>query len=292
MPLADPRHDTLLNLAYILAFLLCFLKGKAAMLQYPDINPVALQFGFLKVHWYGLMYLVGIFGGWGLALFRAKRINNTWTTEQIGDVIFFAALGAVLGGRTGYMLFYDLSHFLAEPWSIFKVWEGGMSFHGGLLGVLLSLLLYSYKFERPFFELTDFIAPLVPIGLGAGRLGNFINCELWGRVTHVSWGMVYPNSLAGPWPRHPAPLYEFFLEGIILFTILWWFSVKPRPRMAVSGLFLLCYGSLRIIGECFRQPDAQLGFLAFNWLTMGQLLSFPMILIGMYLFYSAYNRKI
>ena len=261
------------------------------MLQYPEINRVALQLGLLKVHWYGLMYLVGIFGGWGLALSRAKRTDSAWTKEQIGDLIFFAALGVILGGRTGYMLFYDLPHLLAEPWAIFRIWEGGMSFHGGLLGVLISLLIYSRKFNRPFFQLADFIAPLVPIGLGAGRIGNFINGELWGRVTTVSWSMVYPDPLAGGLPRHPAPLYEFLMEGIMLFIILWIFSARPRPRMAVSGLFLICYGSFRIIGECFRQPDSQLGFLAFDWLTMGQLLSFPMILIGAYLFFRAYQQK-
>lgn len=261
------------------------------MLQYPIIDPVALQIGPLKIHWYGLMYLVGIFGGWGLALFRARQLNNAWTSEQIGDVIFFAALGVVLGGRAGYMLFYDLPHFLTEPLSLLKIWEGGMSFHGGLLGVLVSMYLYSRKFKRPFFELTDFIAPLVPIGLGAGRIGNFINGELWGRVTDVPWGMVYPNPLAGPLPRHPSPLYEFVLEGVVLFTILWCYSAKPRPRMAVSGLFLICYGFFRIIAECFRQPDIQLGYLAFNWLTMGQLLSLPMILFGSYLFYRAYHKN-
>lgn len=261
------------------------------MLQYPIINPVALALGSLKVHWYGLMYLIGIFGGWGLALLRAQRAQNTWTSEQVGDLIFFAALGVVLGGRTGYMLFYDLPHFLAEPWAIVRIWEGGMSFHGGLLGVLISLFIYSLKFHRPFFELTDFIAPLVPIGLGAGRIGNFINGELWGRVTDVPWGMVYPNTLAGTLPRHPAPLYEFLMEGVLLFTILWLFSAKPRPRMAVSALFLVCYGSFRIIGECFRQPDPQLGFLAFDWLTMGQLLSFPMVAIGAYLLFQAYQQK-
>lgn len=260
------------------------------MLLYPEIDPVALKLGPLKIHWYGLMYLVGIFGGWGLALLRAKRPDSQWTAEQVGDVIFFAALGVVLGGRVGYMLFYDLPHFLAEPWAVFEVWSGGMSFHGGLLGVLISLLIYSRKFKRPFFELTDFIAPLVPVGLGAGRIGNFINGELWGRVTNVSWGMVYPNPLAGPLPRHPSPLYEFVLEGVILFTILWWYSAKPRPRMAVSAMFLICYGCFRIIGECFRQPDPQLGFLAFGWLTMGQLLSFPMVAIGAYLLANAYNQ--
>lgn len=261
------------------------------MLQYPIIDPVALYLGPLKIHWYGLMYLVGIFGAWGLALLRAKRPPyNTWNSEQVGDLIFFAALGVVLGGRIGYMVFYDLPQLLTQPLTLFKVWDGGMSFHGGLIGVLVSLVIYGRKIQRSFFELADFIAPFIPLGLGAGRIGNFINGELWGRVTDVSWGMVYRNPVAGSLPRHPSPLYEFLLEGVLLFTILWFFSIKPRPRMAVSGLFLVCYGSFRIIAECFRQPDPQLGFLAFGWLTMGQLLSMPMVLIGIFLLYKAYHR--
>lgn len=258
------------------------------MLIYPEINPIAFRIGPLDAHWYGLMYILGFLSAWLLGILRAKKPHSPVKPEQIGDMVFSAAIGVIVGGRVGYMLFYALPDFLAHPLLIFKVWQGGMSFHGGMVGVIVALLLYSQKIKIPFFALTDFIAPLVPIGLGAGRIGNFINGELWGRVTTVPWGMLYPN--AGPLPRHPSELYEFFMEGILLFIILWLFSKKPRPRMAVSALFLIFYGIFRCIGEYFRQPDAQLGFIAFDWLTMGQLLSIPMILIGFYLLHRAYRR--
>lgn len=259
------------------------------MFIYPHINPIAFHIGPLAVHWYGLMYAVGFLGGWGLALMRARKPGSGWTKDEVSDLVFYAALGVIVGGRTGYMLFYDLPNFLAHPWIIFETWKGGMAFHGGLLGVLIAVWLYSRKTKKPYMAIVDFIAPIVPIGLAAGRIGNFINGELWGRVTNVPWGMVYPN--AGPLPRHPSELYEFLLEGIVLFTILWWYSAKPRPRMAVSGLFALCYGSFRIIGECFREPDPQLGFIAFGWLTMGQLLSIPLVIIGIILVTMAYRKK-
>jgi len=247
------------------------------MLHYPHINPIAFELGPIKVHWYGIMYLVGFAGAWALALYRGQKTGR-WNANQVSDFIFFAALGVIVGGRVGYMLFYNLPNFIHQPWIIFEVWDGGMSFHGGLLGVALALWLYSRKLHRSVWELTDFAAPLVPIGLGAGRLGNFINGELWGRVTTVPWGMIYPK--AGPLPRHPSELYEFLLEGVLLFIILWWFSAKPRPRFAVSAMFLLCYGSFRFFAEFFRQPDPQLGYLAWGWLTMGQILSAPMIIGG------------
>ncbi len=259
------------------------------MFIYPHINPVAFKLGPLQVHWYGLMYIVGFFIAWGLGLYRAKKPNSGWTAEQVADLIFYAALGAVLGGRIGYMLFYDLPNFLSNPLIIFKVWQGGMAFHGGLLGVVFAVWLFGRHAKKGFAEVADFISPLVPLGLAAGRIGNFINGELWGRVTTVPWGMVYPN--AGPYPRHPSEIYEFFLEGILLFLITWIFSSKQRPRGAVTGLFLICYGTFRIIGECFRQPDIQLGFIAFNWLTMGQLLSIPMVLIGLATMVCAYKKQ-
>lgn len=259
------------------------------MLIYPQINPIAFHLGPLAVHWYGLMYIVGILGGWALALYRAKKPNSGWTADEVSDLIFYAALGVVLGGRIGYMLFYDFSNFIHAPWTILQLWNGGMAFHGGLLGVLIAIWLYSRRVQKPFMELIDFIAPLVPIGLAAGRIGNFINGELWGRVTTMPWGMVFPNG--GPLPRHPSQLYEFFLEGIVLFTVLWIYSSKPRPRMAISGMFALLYGSFRIIGECFRQPDWQMGFIAFNWLTMGQLLSIPLVIAGILLLYFAYHPR-
>lgn len=259
------------------------------MLQYPQMNPVALQLGPLKVHWYGLMYLVGFALAWILATLRARKPNSGWTSEQVGDLIFYGAIGVVLGGRVGYMLFYNFSQFIAAPWTIFAIWDGGMAFHGGLIGVFIAIALFARKYHKSFFEVSDFVAPLVPLGLAAGRIGNFINGELWGRVTDQPWGMVFPNG--GPLPRHPSQLYEFFFEGIILFIILWLYSAKPKPRMAVSGLFLLCYGCFRFSLEFFRQPDIQLGFVAFGWMSQGQLLSIPMIIGGIAVLIWAYKKN-
>ena len=258
------------------------------MLAYPHINPIALQIGPLAVRWYGIMYLIGFSSAWFLALYRAKRPNSGWAKEQVSDLIFYCALGVLIGGRLGYMLFYDFLDFLHNPLSIFRIWDGGMSFHGGCLGVITSVWFFSRKSHKPFFAVGDFLAPLVPLGLAAGRLGNFINGELWGRIASVPWAMVFPN--AGYLPRHPSMLYEFFLEGIVLFAIIWIYSAKPRPRMAVAGLFLIGYGTFRIIVECFRQPDIQLGFIAFDWLTMGQLLSLPMVIAGVVFMFLAYRN--
>lgn len=259
------------------------------MLSYPQINPVALDLGVIKIHWYGLMYLVGIGGAWLLASRRLKDFDPTWSKEKLSDLVFWVAMGVILGGRLGYALFYDLSAYLAEPLKILRVWEGGMSFHGGLIGVMLATWLFGRRNGKSFFQLMDFIAPLVPIGLGAGRIGNFINAELWGKVTDVPWAMVFPNG--GPDPRHPSQLYQFALEGVALFLILWLYSRKPRPTMAVSGLFAICYGIFRFIVEFVRVPDAQLGYLAWNWLTMGQVLCLPMILGGIGLMVWAYRRQ-
>ncbi len=258
------------------------------MLTYPNIDPVALSLGPLKIHWYGLMYLIGFAVVWWLGRIRARRPDSGWDAEQISDLVFYGALGAVLGGRLGYILFYSFPFFIADPLSIFKVWQGGMSFHGGMVGVFVAMWLYGRKFHKGFFQITDFIAPLVPIGLGAGRIGNFINGELWGRVSDGPWAMVFPN--AGALARHPSQLYQAFLEGIVLFIILWLYSSKPRPTMAVSGIFLIFYGLFRFIVEFVRVPDAQLGYLAFGWLTMGQVLSIPMILIGLLFVWWAYYR--
>ncbi|HHM04344.1 MAG TPA: prolipoprotein diacylglyceryl transferase [Gammaproteobacteria bacterium] len=248
------------------------------MLTYPDIDPVAIHLGPVKVHWYGLMYLAGFAAAWWLGRRRAARPGSGWNDQQVGDLIFYGALGAVLGGRVGYILFYDFDSYLENPLRMLKVWEGGMSFHGGLLGVIVAMWLFGRKQGKPFLGVTDFMAPLAPIGLGCGRIGNFINGELWGKVSDAPWAMVFPTG--GPLPRHPSMLYEAFLEGAVLFALLWWYSSKPRPAGAVSGLFLLGYGVFRFAVEFVRVPDAQLGYLAFGWLTMGQVLSTPLIVAG------------
>ncbi|MCG7200973.1 prolipoprotein diacylglyceryl transferase [Marinobacter pelagius] len=260
------------------------------MLQHPQFDPVAISLGPVKIHWYGLTYLVGFVAGWWLGRLRTRKPWSPVTEEQMGDLLFYLALGVILGGRFGYVLFYNFDTFLADPLWLLRVWEGGMSFHGGLLGVIFAMWWYGRKVGSGFWRLADFVAPLVPVGLGAGRIGNFINGELWGKPTDVSWGMVFPqapDSLA----RHPSQLYQFALEGVALFVILWWFSANPRPRMAVSGLFLVCYGIFRFLVEFVRQPDPQLGYLAFDWLTMGQVLSTPMILAGAALMFIAYRRN-
>lgn len=248
------------------------------MLIAPDIDPVAIHIGPLKIHWYGLMYLVGFVGGWAVGVYRAKQPHSEWQRNEVADLLFYIALGVVLGGRLGYVLFYNLGYYLKHPLEIFFIWTGGMSFHGGLIGVIVAMWWYGRKTKRHWLAVTDFIAPLVPIGLGAGRIGNFINHELWGRVTDVPWGMVFRN--AGPLPRHPTQLYEFALEGIALFLVLWLYARKPRPVGAVSGLFLIGYGVFRFAVEFVRVPDAHLGYLALDWVTMGQILSLPMVIAG------------
>jgi len=248
------------------------------MLTAPAIDPIAIHLGPLKIHWYGLMYLVGFVGAWWLGVYRAGRPGSGWKPQEIGDLIFYGVIGVILGGRLGYVLFYKLNYYLANPLEVFYIWTGGMSFHGGLLGVIIAMWFYGRRTNRTFFGVADFVAPLTPLGLGAGRLGNFINHELWGRVTDVPWGMVFPSG--GPLPRHPSQLYEFSLEGVALFVILWFYARTPRPPAAVSGLFLLCYGTFRLVVEFAREPDAHLGYLAFGWVTMGQVLSLPMILLG------------
>jgi len=258
------------------------------MLMYPDIDSVALRLGPVEVQWYGLMYLIGFVGGWWLGRVRARKPNSGWKSVEIDDLLFYIALGVVLGGRFGYMLFYNIGGWLDNPLEVFRIWQGGMSFHGGLLGVLLACWLYGRKTGRTFFVVTDFIAPFITIGLGAGRMGNFINGELWGRPTELPWGMVFPYVDAQP--RHPTMLYEAFLEGLVMFIILWWFSSKPRPTMAVSGLFLICYGVFRLGIEFIREPDAHLGYLAFGWVTMGHILSLPMLLCGLLFMSIAYRR--
>jgi phosphatidylglycerol:prolipoprotein diacylglycerol transferase len=260
------------------------------MLQHPQIDPVAIAIGPLKIHWYGLTYLVGFAAGWWLGRLRSRKPWSPVNEEQVGDLLFYLALGVILGGRFGYVIFYNFDAFVADPLWLLRVWEGGMSFHGGLLGVMLGMWWYSRKIVAGFWRMTDFVAPLVPVGLGTGRIGNFVNGELWGKPTDVPWGMVFPQA-PDALARHPSQLYQFALEGVLLFIILWWFSAKPRPRMAVSGLFLICYSVFRFAVELVREPDAQLGYVAFNWLTMGQALSLPMAVAGLILMTIAYRRN-
>lgn len=257
------------------------------MLTYPRIDPVLFSLGPLKIHWYGLMYLVGFAGVWLLGQKRAKAPWSQIKPEVIEDLVTYGAMGVILGGRIGYVLFYNPGEFLSNPLILFKIWQGGMSFHGGVLGVFAAMWWLGRKYGLSMLQLTDAIAPTAPIGLGAGRLGNFINSELWGRPADVPWAMVFPNG--GPEPRHPSQLYEMFLEGFVLFAILWIYTGKPRPKMAATGLALFCYGCFRFFVEFFRMPDAQLGYLALDWVTMGQILSTPMMLIGGWLFYKAHK---
>ncbi|WP_191601303.1 prolipoprotein diacylglyceryl transferase [Marinomonas algicola] len=261
------------------------------MIDYPNIDPIAVSLGPLSVHWYGIMYLIGFAGAYLLGTYRAKLSSGNWTKDQMSDVIFYGAMGVILGGRIGYILFYQFEGLLSDPLSLFRIWEGGMSFHGGLLGVIVAMLLFSRRYNKHLIDVTDFIAPLVPIGLGAGRVGNFIGGELWGKATEASWGMVFPND-PSQLVRHPSQLYQFVLEGIVLFVILWFFSQKQKPRYCVSGMFLLFYGLFRIVVEFFRQPDAHIGYLAFDWLTQGQLLSLPMVFGGVALILYGYKSSL
>jgi phosphatidylglycerol:prolipoprotein diacylglycerol transferase len=262
------------------------------MLIYPHLNPVAFQLGSFNVHWYGLMYLLGFTAAWGVLAYRIKysTFPRGFTYQELSDILFYAALGTIIGGRLGYMLFYAREDLYQDFFLLFQVWKGGMSFHGGLIGVIITLSCYGLHKKKYLGDIADFVIPAVPLGLAFGRLGNFINGELWGRVTDVPWGMVFPDG--GPVPRHPSQLYEFFLEGVCLFLILWFFSLKPRPRWSVFGLFLICYGTFRIFIEFFREPDPQMGFIAFGWLTQGQLLSVPMVVIGIVMMTFAYTRPV
>ncbi len=261
------------------------------MLSQPAIDPVAFSVGPLEVHWYGLMYLLGFAAAWWLGRVRARQAWRGWQPSELDDLVFYVAVGVIVGGRLGYVLFYDLERFLAAPSALVAVWQGGMSFHGGLLGVLLAMWVFARRTRRTFFQVADFVAPLIPPGLGAGRLGNFINGELWGRPTELPWGMVFRDPRAGELARHPSQVYQMLLEGVALFALLWLYSRRPRPTCAVSGLFLLGYGVFRFVVEFVRVPDEQLGYLAFGWLTMGQLLTLPMLLFGALLLWWAHHRE-
>ena len=259
------------------------------MLIHPQFDPVALHLGPLAIRWYGLMYLLAF----ALFLLLGRQRIKTgpqpgWNVRQLDDLLFYGVLGVVLGGRLGYVLFYQPAHFLAHPIEIFYVWQGGMAFHGGFLGVLAAMWLFARKTGKNWLAITDFIAPLVPLGLGAGRIGNFINGELWGRPTDVPWAVVFPQ--IDSIPRHPSQLYQFALEGLALFALLWLFSRRPRPVGAVSGLFLIGYGAFRFLAEFTREPDSFLGLLAMG-LSMGQWLSLPMVAAGIFMLRWAYRNK-
>lgn len=256
------------------------------MLVHPQFDPHIFTIGAIGPSWYGLMYLLGFAVFWYLGTRRARKENSFIRPEQVSDYLFYAVLGVILGGRIGSVLFYNFDQFLADPVYLVRIWEGGMSFHGGLLGVIAVTWLYQRKYHWGFFRLADFIAPLVPPGLFFGRIGNFINGELWGRETSVAWGMVFPQA-GDQLARHPSQLYQAFFEGLILFLILWIYSAKPRAAGSVSGLFLIFYGLFRLMMEFVREPDQHIGFIAFDWLTMGQLLSLPMIIIGALLMWLA-----
>jgi len=261
------------------------------MLTYPHINPIALSLGPVRVHWYGIMYLVGFGAAWWLGRQRARRPGSTWTPLDIDDVIFYGAIGVIAGGRIGWCLIYG-HEVIAESWfNALRIWDGGMSFHGGMIGVLVATGTFARAKHRKVGDVFDFLAPLPCIGIFAVRIGNFINSELWGRPTDLPWAFGVPNAAGELVGRHPSQLYEAALEGLALFVLLWWFTRTPRPRWAPSGLFLIGYGCARFLVEWVRLPDANIGYLVGDWLTMGMLLTTPMILIGIVMMLYAYRRN-
>ena len=257
------------------------------MWNYPNFNPVALDLGVIIIHWYAISYLVGIGLVWWTVIIRNKVYGYGWTSESISDLVTYAVFGVILGGRIGYILFYDFTKFISEPVIIVKIWQGGMSFHGGLLGVMLASLVYVKRTGKNFMATMDLIAPSVPLALGCGRIGNFVNGELPGRITEVPWGVIFPGEILA---RHPSSLYQAFMEGVVLFAVMWLYASVRRPHMAISGLFLLSYGIIRCFTEIFRQPDSHIGFLMLERLTMGQLLSLPMALIGLMILIISYRN--
>ncbi len=278
-----------------------------------QIDPIALRLGPFEIHWYGVMYLLAFASAWwlGQRRIRAGRLPGV-DGNAFSDLLFYGMLGVVLGGRLGYVLFYALGDALRDPLMVVRVWDGGMSFHGGLLGVLLASWLWSRRQRVHFFDTMDFVAPLVPMGLGFGRLGNYVGGELWGKYTGGGWGVVFPSGLPerfrvldpaalkaqfdaealDAFARHPSQLYQAFLEGAVMFCALWWFSRRPRRRYAVSGLFALLYGAFRFVVEFVRVPDAQIGYLAFGWLTMGQVLSLPLVALGLFLLWRSHTAPV
>lgn len=280
------------------------------MLTYPAIDPVIVSLGPLAIHWYGLMYVIGFAAAWLLARRRASAPESTWRPVDVDDLIFFAAIGVIAGGRIGWLIFYGGEQVIADPITIIQIWKGGMSFHGGLLGVVVAVALFARWRQRRIADVLDFLAPLPGIGIFAGRIGNFINGELWGKPTDVPWGFVLDPSTLHPTQRdgalqlcerfnvdpcviqvHASQLYQGLLEGLLVFIIVWSFTTKPRPRLAPSGLFLLGYGICRFLIEFVRVPDLNRGYILFDWVTMGQILSTPMILVGLALLVMAYRRN-
>ena len=256
------------------------------MIHYPGFNPIAVEIGPVKIHWYGIMYLLGFAAAWLLARRRAARPGSTWKPADVDDLVFYCMLGVILGGRLGYVLFYGLTFWLKDAWYPLRIWEGGMSFHGGLLGVVVAMTLFAVRRGRHVADVYDFSAPLPTLGLFFGRLGNFINGELWGKTTTVPWGFQVNGEV-----RHPSQLYEAGLEGLLLFAVLWWFTSRPRPRWATSGLFLVIYAIVRFGIEFVRVPDEHIGYLAGGWFTMGQLLSLPMLAAGIGMLVYAYSVR-
>jgi phosphatidylglycerol:prolipoprotein diacylglycerol transferase len=263
------------------------------MLQFPGFNKIAFEIGPffgvgpVRVHWYGIMYLLGFAAGWWLGRRRAAQPGSTWKSNDVDDLVFYSMLGGILGGRIGYVLFYGWPFWAKDAWYPLRIWEGGMSIHGGLLGGIVALLIFAKTHRRNIGDVFDFTVPLPGLGLFFGRLGNFINGELWGKPTTLPWGFNYNGQVL-----HPSQLYEAFFEGLVLFAIIWWFTSKPRPRLAPTGLFLAYYGTVRFLVEFVRVPDEQLNYLAGGWLTMGQVLSVPMILIGLYLLVRTHQRPV
>jgi len=254
------------------------------MLTYPEIDPIIFALGPLKVRWYGLMYVIAFVLAWWLARRRCNRSDSPVNSEQVDDLLFYGMLGVIIGGRVGYAIVYGWDQFISDPLYLFKITQGGMSFHGGLAGVTIAMWLYGRKLGHSIGRMMDFVAPIVPLGLGFGRIGNFINGELWGKPTEVPWSFVV-NGIS----VHASQLYEAALEGFVLFAILWVYSSKPRPCFAVSGMFLFFYGIFRFFVEFYRIPDAHLDYLALGWVTMGQILSAPMIVLGLILVVMAYR---
>ena len=256
------------------------------MIQYPGFNPIAFSIGPVKVHWYGITYLLGFGAGWLLARKRAAKPGSSWKPQDVDDLIFFAMLGVIFGGRIGYVLFYGLSFWAKDLLYPFKIWDGGMSFHGGMLGVIIAVSVFAWRRRRNVADVLDFTAPLPCLGLFFGRIGNFINSELWGKVTTVPWGFNVNGEV-----RHASQLYESVFEGLFLFAVIWVFTLRPRPRLAPSGLFLIVYGIVRFAIEFVRVPDQHIGYLAGGWLTEGQVLSFPMVIVGIALLAYAYRKR-